>query len=79
VLQADVDAAPTFIEAITQFREWLVNHRLICPRTERKLQRFMWCTDGPFDIRDFVVKQCFISNVRIITYFDALTLTRRVD
>lgn len=21
------------------------------------------CTDGPFDIRDFVVKQCFISKV----------------
>ena len=29
--------------------------------------RFCWCTDGPFDVRDFVVKQCFISNVGAFT------------
>jgi len=28
--------------------------------------RFCWCTDGPFDVRDFVVKQCFISKVRTL-------------
>jgi len=65
ITQADVDTAPTFEEAILKFKEWLVQHQLIDPRTERKLQRFMWCTDGPFDIRDFVVKQCFISKLKV--------------
>lgn len=65
ISQADVDAAPTFAEMIPQLRDWLAKHNLICPRSGRKLQRFMWCTDGPFDLRDFVVKQCFISNIKM--------------
>jgi len=69
ISQADVDSAPTFTEVIPRFKDWLVKHNLICPRTERKLQRFMWCTDGPFDIRDFVVKQCFISKMKVPHWF----------
>jgi len=71
ISQSHVDSAPTFAEMIPQFKEWLVKNHLLCPRTERKLERFMWCTDGPFDIRDFVVKQCFISKVPI--YSELLT------
>lgn len=31
--------------------------------------RFAWATDGPCDLRDFVVKQCFISKIAIPEYF----------
>ncbi|KAG8900435.1 hypothetical protein FRB99_006045 [Tulasnella sp. 403] len=31
--------------------------------------RFAWATDGPFDLRDFLVKQCFISRMAIPEYF----------
>ncbi|KZS98952.1 hypothetical protein SISNIDRAFT_403605 [Sistotremastrum niveocremeum HHB9708] len=65
IAQSDVDTAPTFVEMLPQFKTWMVKHGLICPDTEKRLQRFTWCTDGPFDIRDFVVKQCFISNIPI--------------
>ena len=44
-------------------RLWLCHHGLLCPRSGKRLQKFMWCTDGPFDLRDFLVKQCFISKV----------------
>ncbi|KAG8984816.1 hypothetical protein FRB93_006304 [Tulasnella sp. JGI-2019a] len=30
---------------------------------------FAWATDGPCDLRDFVVKQCFISKIPIPEYF----------
>lgn len=45
------------------FARFLANHGLIDPKSGRPIQRFCWCSDGPFDIRDFVVKQCFISKV----------------
>lgn len=64
------------------FREFLVRNGLIDAVTGEKLEQFIWyaiftylnwfilyrprCTDGPFDIRDFVVKQCFISKVDTI-------------
>jgi len=45
------------------FARFLAQHGLIDPKNGRPLQRFCWCSDGPFDVRDFVVKQCFISNI----------------
>lgn len=45
------------------FRDFLVRNGLIDAETGVPLVRFCWCTDGPWDIRDFVVKQCFISKV----------------
>ena len=48
------------------FARFLAQHGLIDPKNGRPLQRFCWCSDGPFDVRDFVVKQCFISNVGIL-------------
>ena len=41
----------------------MVRNGLIDAETGNPLIRFCWCTDGPWDIRDFVVKQCFISKV----------------
>ncbi|CDO70703.1 hypothetical protein BN946_scf184798.g18 [Trametes cinnabarina] len=60
-LQDQVDSAPSFPEVLHQFRTFLEKHRLIDPESGRRLTRFCFCTDGPYDIRDFVVKQCFIS------------------
>lgn len=43
------------------FRDFLTRNGLIDPVSGNPLVRFCWCTDGPWDVRDFVVKQCFIS------------------
>ncbi|KAH9842902.1 ribonuclease H-like domain-containing protein [Rhodofomes roseus] len=63
ITQEQVDSAPTFTELLDSFREFLEANGLIDPDTGRRLVRFCWCTDGPHDICDFVVKQCFISKV----------------
>ena len=39
-------------------------HKLIDCHGQR-LARFCFCSDGPYDIRDFVVKQCFMSKARL--------------
>lgn len=63
ITQRQVDRAPTFPEVLVQFQRFLVKHGLIDPTTGQRLVRYSWCSDGPFDVRDFVVKQCFISNI----------------
>ncbi|KAG9318416.1 ribonuclease H-like domain-containing protein [Chiua virens] len=63
ITQAQVDYAPTFPKVLKMFARFLAQHGLIDPKNGRPLQRFCWCSDGPFDVRDFVVKQSFISNV----------------
>lgn len=65
-LQSDVDSAPTFPAVLQNFSYFLAKHGLIDPITGAKLKKFAFCSDGPFDVRDFVVKQCFISRVSII-------------
>ena len=60
-MQDQVDTAPSFPEVLDEFRKFLEKHELIDPETGRRLTRFCFCSDGPYDIRDFVVKQCFIS------------------
>lgn len=65
ITQEQVNAAPSFPEVLYSFRKFLVKNRLIDGVTGQRLVRFCWCSDGPFDLRDFVVKQCFISNVRM--------------
>lgn len=62
--QEQVDAAPDFPAVLRSLRAFLVEHKLIEKNGKRRL-RFCWCSDGPFDIRDFVVKQCFISQVQL--------------
>jgi len=80
ITQEQVDAAPTFTQLVDIFREFLERHGLIERGTGRKLVRFCWCTDGPFDIRDFVVKQCFISKIPLPKWIsgDVLDVRRAV-
>ncbi|KAG8217452.1 hypothetical protein J3R82DRAFT_5597 [Butyriboletus roseoflavus] len=66
ITQDQVDYAPTFPKVLKMFARFLAQYGLIDPKNGRPLQRFCWCSDGPFDVRDFVVKQCFISNVGIL-------------
>src|SRR5271168_3915625 len=63
--QSQVDAPPLFPEALVKLEAFLVNNGLMDPKTGQQLVRFCWCSDGPFNIRDFVVKQCFISQVGV--------------
>ncbi|KAF9036740.1 ribonuclease H-like domain-containing protein [Panaeolus papilionaceus] len=65
ISQEQVDAAPNFAEVLIQLEAFLVDNGLIEEGTGKRLKKFCWCSDGPFDIRDFVVKQCFISNVEM--------------
>ncbi|KAJ7172693.1 ribonuclease H-like domain-containing protein [Mycena filopes] len=64
ITQDQVDAAPAFPTVLRSVRAFLVEHKLIEKNGKRRL-KFCWCSDGPFDIRDFLVKQCFISQVPI--------------
>ncbi|EIN03621.1 hypothetical protein PUNSTDRAFT_146951 [Punctularia strigosozonata HHB-11173 SS5] len=63
--QADVDSAPTFPEVLASFRGFLVKNGLLDAETDERLCRFCFSSDGPWDLRDFLVKQCFISKIDI--------------
>ncbi|GJN88727.1 hypothetical protein Rhopal_001693-T1 [Rhodotorula paludigena] len=57
ITQADVDAAPTFPELCKRFhRDFIKQHALFT--SENKT---VWVTDGPWDLRDFVAKTCYLS------------------
>ena len=59
-----MNAAPSFATLVhTSFREFLTRNGILDAYTGQPLVRFCWCSDGPWDIRDFVVKQCFMSKV----------------
>ncbi|KIJ69481.1 hypothetical protein HYDPIDRAFT_80257 [Hydnomerulius pinastri MD-312] len=81
ITQAQVNYAPTFPKVLKMFTRFLAQHGLIDPRNGRPMQRFCWCSDGPFDIRDFVVKQCFISNIPMPSWLkgDVLDVRRVVS
>ena len=59
----EVDHAPPFTEVVQSFTRFLAKHGLIDTSTGHRLVQFCWCTDGPYDVRDFVAKQCFFSKV----------------
>ncbi|KAF9448333.1 hypothetical protein P691DRAFT_729758 [Macrolepiota fuliginosa MF-IS2] len=65
ITQDQVDSAPLFPQVLKSVRAFLVKNGLIDGTTGRRLIRFCWCSDGPFDIRDFVAKQCFISKIPV--------------
>lgn len=79
--QSQVDTAPLFPEALLKLEAFLVKNGLLDATTGRRLVRFCWCSDGPFDIRDFVVKQCFMSQVGVnsLIYRPYLVNTSRSD
>lgn len=64
-MQPQVDNAPTFPTVLQMFEKFLIKNGLIDAVTGERLVHFCWCTDGPFDVQNFVVKQCFISKVRL--------------
>jgi 3'-5' exoribonuclease 1 len=72
-MQSQVENAPQFPEVLEMLSAFLVKHGLINPHSGDRLCRFCWCSDGPFDVRDFVVKQCHISHV--CRYFRSLSPT----
>ncbi|PSR88914.1 hypothetical protein PHLCEN_2v5063 [Hermanssonia centrifuga] len=66
ITQDNVDSAPLFHTLLhTSFHDFLARNGLIDAVTGARLVPFCWCTDGPWDVRDFVVKQCFISKIRL--------------
>ncbi|GAA5954254.1 hypothetical protein JCM21900_005223 [Sporobolomyces salmonicolor] len=55
--QADVDAAPTFPTLLRRFyNDFALKHRLFTPENNT-----VWATDGPWDLRDFIAKACYLS------------------
>ncbi|KAI9499027.1 ribonuclease H-like domain-containing protein, partial [Zychaea mexicana] len=63
IMKQTVDASPTFIEVLNSFQEFLAKHSLF----QKKSAVFV--TDGPFDIRDFITKQCAHSDIERPSYF----------
>ncbi|KAI8998834.1 ribonuclease H-like domain-containing protein [Trametes punicea] len=80
ITQEQVDSAPSFPEVLDRFRRFLEKHGLTDPQSGRRLTRFCFCTDGPYDIRDFVVKQCFISKIPVPVWltWDVMDVRRSV-
>ncbi|KAI0708969.1 ribonuclease H-like domain-containing protein [Earliella scabrosa] len=79
ITQEQVDVAPTFPEVLQDFRKFMEKHKLIDENGQR-LTRFCFCSDGPYDIRDFVVKQCFISKIPVPVWltWDVMDVRRAV-
>jgi len=65
ITQAQVNSAPLFPDVLKSFAKFLAKNDLIHSETGHRLARFCWCSDGPFDVRDFVVKQCFLSKIEM--------------
>ncbi|OZJ03531.1 hypothetical protein BZG36_03417 [Bifiguratus adelaidae] len=63
IQQDIVDAAPDFITVLNVFQNFMAKYSLF----QENAAAFM--TDGPFDIRDFITKQCIISNIDRPEYF----------
>ncbi|BGP53761.1 hypothetical protein JCM8202_005533 [Rhodotorula sphaerocarpa] len=58
ITQADLALAPTFPNLCRNFhRDFILRHHLFTPEN-----RTTWVTDGPWDLRDFVSKTCYLSN-----------------
>ncbi len=62
-IQVQVDEAPSLSEVFSLLKVFMAKHKLIDKDTEQILTRFCWCTDGPWDIQDLLLKTCFISKV----------------
>jgi len=65
ITQAQVDNAPAFPSVLASCAQFLAKNGLIDAVTGERLVRFCWCSDGPYDVQNFVVKQCFISNIKM--------------
>ncbi|KAI8141309.1 ribonuclease H-like domain-containing protein [Fennellomyces sp. T-0311] len=61
--QATVDASPPFTQVLDTFQEFMAKHDLF------RKNKTCFATDGPFDIRDFITKQCDHSGIERPVYF----------
>ncbi|CDS01309.1 uncharacterized protein SPSC_01922 [Sporisorium scitamineum] len=69
VNQSQVDAAPTWSSVVETFFQFLLSHDLVedTSKGKSRLNNFRlrrgvaWVNHGPADLRDFVIKQCWIS------------------
>ncbi|KAF9521063.1 hypothetical protein BS47DRAFT_1357014 [Hydnum rufescens UP504] len=50
ITQADVNPAPAWPAVLDAFSQFLADHGLIDAHTGARLERFMFCSDGPFDV-----------------------------
>ncbi|KAL1926193.1 hypothetical protein VTP01DRAFT_6058 [Rhizomucor pusillus] len=65
ISQEQVDNSPDFVEVLNKFQEFMGKYSLFREKTAA------FVTDGPFDIRDFITKQCEHSNLeRRPAYFE---------
>ena len=71
VTQSQVDAAPLWNDVVEQFFQFLLSHDLVedtstGPKSHlhnyRLRRGVAWINHGPADLRDFVIKQCWISS-----------------
>ncbi|KAF9050713.1 hypothetical protein BDZ89DRAFT_589323 [Hymenopellis radicata] len=62
ITQKEVDKAPPFAVALGLAQAFLVRNGVIDHAGEDTSQ-FCWCTDGPWDLRELLLKQCFISKI----------------
>ncbi|KAF8311258.1 hypothetical protein DL93DRAFT_2044644, partial [Clavulina sp. PMI_390] len=81
ITQDDIDQAPEWPQVVEEFDQWLAANGLIDLQSGQRLQKFIFCCDGPFDIRDFVPKQSFISKTPMRDYFldDILDVRKAVQ
>ncbi|KAF8710690.1 Exonuclease, partial [Rhizoctonia solani] len=63
ITQASIDCAPQFKTLLRRFQAFLAKHELVDARTGKPVKRFAFCTDGPFDVRDFCVKTAYINKL----------------
>ncbi|CAG8448688.1 2163_t:CDS:2 [Diversispora eburnea] len=61
--QTTINTSPSFPEMLCKFQEFLHSHQLFYKNS------CAFMTDGPWDIRDFIRKQCFISKISRPSYF----------
>ncbi|KAF8921519.1 ribonuclease H-like domain-containing protein [Mucidula mucida] len=63
ITQKEVDEAPPFPFALSLVQDFLVKNGVIDHAGEDTSLKFCWCTDGPWDLRELLLKQCFISKI----------------
>ena len=56
--QDQIDTAPEFTQVLDSFETWL------CQYAPRPFTNVRFVTDGPWDIRDFMRKQCIFSDIQ---------------
>lgn len=59
ITQEDIDQADDFVQVLQEFRASFIQpYKLFT-----KYNKTTWVTDGQWDLRDFVAKQCYISSI----------------